>query len=125
MFPLVRRNLIYYWRTNLAVVAGVAAAVTVLAGALLVGDSVRGSLRDLVLQRLGNTDLVLASSDFFREALADGLRADTSFQQTFTSVAPLISLPGLATNQDTGARASRVQVHGVDPRFWQFHSRPG
>ena len=32
---------------------GVATAVAVLAGALLVGDSVRGSLRDLVLQRLG------------------------------------------------------------------------
>ena len=43
----------YYWRTNLAVVLGVATAVAVLAGALLVGDSVRGSLRDLVLQRLG------------------------------------------------------------------------
>ena len=36
---------------------GVATAVAVLAGALLVGDSVRGSLRDLVLQRLGSTDL--------------------------------------------------------------------
>ena len=50
---LVLRGLVYYWRTNLAVVLGVATAVAVLAGALLVGDSVRGSLRDLVLQRLG------------------------------------------------------------------------
>jgi hypothetical protein len=53
---LVARGLRYYWRTNLAVIAGVATAVAVLAGALLVGDSVRGSLRDLVLQRLGATD---------------------------------------------------------------------
>ena len=50
---LVLRGLTYYWRTNVAVVLGVATAVAVLAGALLVGDSVRGSLRDLVLQRLG------------------------------------------------------------------------
>ena len=48
---LLSRNLIYFWRSNLAVVLGVATAVAVLAGALLVGDSVRGSLRDLFLQR--------------------------------------------------------------------------
>ena len=64
------RGLRHYWRTNLAVVAGVATAVAVLAGALLVGDSVRGSLRDLVLQRLGRTDRVVVSTGFFREALA-------------------------------------------------------
>ena len=58
---LVLRSLVYYWRTNLAVVLGVATAVAVLAGALLVGDSVRGSLRDLVLQRLGRTDRVVVS----------------------------------------------------------------
>ena len=34
----VLRNIIYYWRTNIAVVIGVAVAVAVLAGALLVGS---------------------------------------------------------------------------------------
>ena len=68
---LVYRGLIHYWRTNIAVVLGVATAVAVLAGALLVGDSVRGSLRDLVVQRLGHTDQVVLSSGFFREQLAD------------------------------------------------------
>ena len=48
-FSLVRRNLTHFWRTNLAVLAGVAVAVSVLAGALLVGASVRDSLRDLAL----------------------------------------------------------------------------
>src|SRR2546425_12596782 len=55
---LIKRNLSYYWRTNLAVVFGVATAVAGLAGAVLVGDSVRASLRDLFLQRLGYTDSV-------------------------------------------------------------------
>ena len=50
---LVLRALAYYWRTNLAVVAGVATAVAVLAGALVVGDSVRGTLRQLALDRIG------------------------------------------------------------------------
>ena len=58
---LTLRSVTYHWRTNLAVVLGVAAAVSVLGGALLVGDSVRGSLRDLVLSRLGRTNDVVAS----------------------------------------------------------------
>jgi ABC-type lipoprotein release transport system permease subunit len=117
---LVERSLTFYWRTNVAVVAGVAAAVTVLSGALLVGDSVRGSLRDLVLGRLGRTDQVIASSDFFRERLADDLRADAGFAG-FDGVCPLITVQGFATDQATGRRASRVAVYGVDDRFWRFH----
>ena len=75
---LVRRGIVYYWRTNAAVVLGVATAVAVLAGALLVGDSVRGSLRDLVLQRIGRTDRAVVSTGFFREALGDAIAADGS-----------------------------------------------
>ena len=68
----VLRALRHYWRTNLAVVAGIATAVAVLGGALIVGDSVRGTLRDLALDRLGATDLVVTSPHFFRETLAAG-----------------------------------------------------
>src|SRR5688572_15691206 len=125
MRSLVFSSLRYYWRTNLAVVIGVATAVAVLAGALLVGDSVRGSLRDLVLQRLGRTDRVVLSSSFFREALASDLQADPAFQQTSSAVAPLIAIPGTVTDQETGRRVARVQVYGVDDRFWRFHGVDG
>ena len=118
---LVLAGLRHYWRTHLAVIAGVATAVAVLAGALLVGDSVRGSLRDLVVQRLGRTDRVVAAASFFREALAEDLRADAAFQAGFSSVTPLIVMQGLVTDQGSGRRASKVQVYGVDDRFWRFH----
>ena len=118
---LVVRSLTYYWRTNLAVVLGVATAVAVLAGALLVGDSVRGSLRDLVLQRLGRTDLIVVSATFFRGQLADAIRAHSSFDATFSQVAPVIVAQGFATGQQSGRRAGQVRVYGVDDRFWQFH----
>ena len=122
---LVLRGLAYFWRTNAAVVAGVATAVAVLSGALLVGDSVRGSLRDLVLQRLGRTDRVVASSGFFREALADDIRADPAFSTAgFENVCPIIASEGLVRDQASGRRASRVQVYGIDDRFWRFHGRP-
>ncbi len=118
---LLKRNLTYYWRSNLAVVLGVATAVAVLAGALLVGDSVRGSLRDLFVQRLGRTDQVLASANFFREKLADDLQADSRFSQSFDGASPLIVLNGLVTDEKSGRRASGVQVYGIDDRFFRFH----
>src|SRR5438552_9653624 len=117
MGRLIVRGLTYYWRTNLAVVLGVATAVAVLAGALLVGDSVRGSLRDLVLQRLGRADQVVTSGGFFREAFADALASDLKSG----AVCPLIAVEGAVTSQAGGRRASRVQVYGVDDRFWRFH----
>ena len=122
---LVLRSILFYWRTNAAVVLGVATAVAVLAGALLVGESVRGSLRDLVVQRLGRTSRVVVSSGFFREALANDLRQDASFSTSFDAIAPVIVIQGVVTEQTSGRRRSRVQVYGVDDRFWRFHGVAG
>src|SRR5216117_2159190 len=125
---LVLRGLTYYWRTNVAVVLGVATAVAVLAGALLVGDSVRGSLRDLVLQRLGRADLAILSSGFFREALArdvERFQPSGDFSPRFNAFAPLVVMQGIVTDQASGRRASRVAVYGVDDRFWRFHRVAG
>src|SRR5262245_65591012 len=102
---LVRDSLAYYWRTNLAVVLGVATAVAVLGGALLVGESVRGSLRDLVIRQLGRTDQVVVSTEFFREALGDDLNSDDEFMSAFTGICPLIVVQGSATNQANNRRA--------------------
>src|SRR5512134_3381568 len=100
---LVLRGVAYYWQTNLVVVLGVATAVAVLAGALLIGASVRGSLRDLVSQRLGSTDHIVVSSGFFREQLATELGG-----------APLIALEGVVEHDSSHRRAGGVKVYGVD-----------
>src|SRR6185312_13197911 len=122
---LLKNNLKYYWRTNLAVVVGVATAVAVLAGALLVGDSVRASLRDIFLQRLGKTDHVITATSFFREQLAADLQGESQFAASgFNSACPLISLQG-SVSEASGTRAGGVQVYGVDERFWKFHGREG
>ncbi|MEO5895149.1 MAG: ABC transporter permease [Vicinamibacterales bacterium] len=117
LFQLARRSAAYYWRTNLAVLFGVAAAVSVLGGALLVGDSVRGSLRDLALGRLGKTDVAVSSAEFFREDAAGGLSAAAAG----TATAPLIIGTSFVTHEASGRRAGSVVVYGVDDRFWSFH----
>ena len=122
---LLTRSLTHFWRTNLAVVAGVGVAVSVLAGAFLVGASVRASLRDLALQRLGRVDHVVTSGLFFREALADELRTSGALGAAASTVVPIIALEGFATHQESGSRAGGIQVYGVDERFWEFHGLTG
>src|SRR5688572_854576 len=122
---IVLRSLAYYWRTNVAVVLGVATAVSVLAGALLVGDSVRGSLRELLLGRLGRTDQVIASANLFREQLAQDLAAQPEFRASFSAVTPLVIVQGTVTAQNEGRRVAQARVYGVDDRFWRFHGVAG
>src|SRR5215471_14954452 len=112
---LLARNLAWFWRTNLAVVLGVSTATAVLAGALLVGDSVRASLRDLVLGRLGNAGYVVTGTSFFREQLAAELG----------QAVPMIVLDGVAVHEPSGRRAANVQVYGVDERYWRFQGEAG
>ncbi|HEY0079627.1 MAG TPA: ABC transporter permease [Pyrinomonadaceae bacterium] len=123
---LLKQSFAYYWRTNLAVVLGVATAVAVLSGALLVGDSVRASLRALFLERVGRTGHVVSSNGFFREQLAADLKAAEGFAASgFGEACPLVVLQGTLTHEDSGLRAMGVQVYGVDERFWKFHAGAG
>lgn len=115
MTSLLLRSLRHYWRTNVAVVAGVSVAVAVLAGALLVGSSVRASLRDLLLQRLGATDTVVASAGYFRDDLAAALAAGSG------AGSPIIHVRGVLAHARESRRTREVQVYGVDERFWRFH----
>ncbi len=131
MFRLLFRNLLFRWRSNLAVLLGVVIGTAVLTGALLVGDSLRGSLRDLTLKRLGRIDHALVSDRFFRAALAKELMQRSDVAETTNLVSPAILLQGSVIRYQPEAklpqRAGRVQVVGVDESFWSlFHQNtPG
>lgn len=112
---LVWRSLTYYWRTNLPVLGGAAIAVAVLSGALLVGDSVRASLRQLVLGRIGRTDFLLTGDVPFRSRLAEEL----ALQMPGIAVYPMLAFEGIVTFE--GRSAAKVAVYGVDAAFWKFH----
>jgi len=88
------------------VAAGAAVATTVLSGALIVGDSMKGSLRDLTLERLGHIEQALVLPRFFRLSLADDLGA-----------VPAIVHRGSLAQTDSGRRASSVNVYGIDERM--------
>jgi hypothetical protein len=121
---LVARGLRHYWRANVAVVLGVAAAAAVLGGSLVVGDSVRGSLARTALDRLGRATHAVESSGFFREALAGELAATPPFREAFEAASPILTLTGVAAHGTTRRRAGEVLVHGVDERYWALQGIP-
>ena len=120
---IATRSLQHYWSTNLAIALGVAAATAVLTGALIVGESMRSSLRELTLQRLGKIDEMLVSDGFFRTALANEIAQLETFQQHYDQIEPAILFPGgtVANEQtETTRYAGQVSVLGITDKFWQF-----
>ncbi len=120
---LVVRSLFHHRRMNVAVALGVAAATAVLTGALIVGDSVRGSLRALALDRLGSIDQVLASNRFFRQDLAESLAGQSTFQEHFDAAVPALLFPrATVQTQDleTVSRSTGVMVIAADEDFWRL-----
>ena len=118
---LIIRSLVHYWPSQLGVALAAAVATAVLVGALVVGDSVRASLLHIALARLGNTHLAMTPGDrMFTVDLADQIAGDVN-----TTVAPALSLPGVAIVGGGAKRVPQVNVLGVDDRFWQLgHTTP-
>jgi creatinine amidohydrolase/Fe(II)-dependent formamide hydrolase-like protein len=82
-------------------------AVAVLAGALLVGASVRSSLRELALQRLGATDLAISTPTGFSQRLGSAMLV--AAPDSVGATASLVALQGTVTHTDSRRVAARVQ----------------
>ncbi|MBE0542767.1 MAG: FtsX-like permease family protein [Verrucomicrobia bacterium] len=118
---LIRRSLSYHWRAHLGVVLGAAIGSAALIGALVVGDSVKQSLRERALARVGKADLMLLPSDrFFTEKLGTNLPWNSAsweagnFKGSFAArPAAALLLPSVATLPDGSVRVSQVNLVGV------------
>lgn len=115
---LLFRNLRYHWRGNLAVFLGVALGTAVLTGALFVGDSLRGSLKELTLDQLGWVEQTLTPGRFFRTRLGVEVAGE-----------PVIMLQASAARVDAAGKsaksASKVNLLGVDVSFWSTSKLAG
>ncbi len=116
LYTLILRNLKYYRKPYLSILAGTVISAAVLTGALVVGDSVRYSLGHLSDIRLGKTRFAIQSRDrFFRQQLALDLE-----KQIKSPVASLLQLEGIALNTDKNTRINLVEVLGVDDNFMRL-----
>jgi putative ABC transport system permease protein len=117
---LIRRSLRFHARAHLGTALGALVGSTVLIGALIIGDSVRGSLRNMALDRLGKIEFALPSDDrFFQADLAARLENPLN-----VTALPVLQLAATAARTDGTARANSIQLLGVTPRFWELSRDP-
>ncbi len=89
----------------------------IITGALVVGDSIKYSLRKITEARLGQIQYVLQTNDgFVRSKLADELASELSVK-----AASVMLQKGVTINPDKDLRINHSQVIGIDPGFWSMN----
>ena len=133
---LMMANLRHRSIASAALVAGVAVSTAIITGALLVGDSMRHSLRELTIQRLGTIQRIVSPGTFFdaRRAADGGGVALMFFPGGSIETASVTRrddpIRGDAPIRDDDAirggdairRAGGVQIIGIDDAFWKLGS---
>ncbi len=113
----------HYWRTHLGVVLGSALAALVLTGALMVGDSVKATLRAQAEARVGKIGEALLCGERFVPWPREAEKRPQVVARTFApgpDAAGVLMLAGSANASGGAARANKVQILGVDDAFWKL-----
>ncbi|MCP4784222.1 MAG: hypothetical protein GY878_11770 [Fuerstiella sp.] len=142
MLSYVLNGIWHYRRINVVVLVAVAISTAVIGGSLIVGDSVRFSLRRMTQQRLGQIAHVMNSPRFFRQALVADMAVadiesptvanaqDSPDAQIIESrlLAPAILVTGSVEATISGQglrRAGSVTLLGVDESAWRLLENGG
>ena len=125
---LLTQSIRHNWRTHLGVVLGCALASLVLVGALMVGDSVKGTLKAQAEARVGKIGEALLCGERFVPWPADKAKRPVVVARMFfpgEDAAGVLLMQGSAVRSDGKARANKVQVVGVDGDFWKLSPKEG
>ncbi len=106
-------SLKHFWQIHLTVALCTAVATGVLGGALLVGDSVRGSLKAVTLERLGTIEHAMLADLFFAPELINR-----------PNMVPAVLLNGTVVVPEMQTRAAKVNIHGINQDFFQLWENP-
>ncbi|MCX6856269.1 MAG: FtsX-like permease family protein [Verrucomicrobia bacterium] len=110
LFQFILTSARHYWRAHLGLLLGAFLASAILCGSLLVGDSVRASLRRVAELRLGKVDSgILGGDRWFTENLARQVQA-----------VPVILAVGSTSGANGKVRVNGAQVLGVEAGFWSL-----
>ncbi len=113
-FRFIIKSFKYFIRQHIAVFLATMISTAVLTGALIVGDSVKYSLKKLVDKRLGKIEYAMISGDRF---VSSELSTKISKELNLPT-ASLLMLQGIAINTDNQKRINKAQILGVDDDFW-------
>lgn len=122
---LLLKSFRFNYLPNLAVVASIAVATAVIIGALLVGDSVRGSLRYQALDRLGKIDGLMLTRGFITTQSLTAWQTSVQASQPAASLHPFLLFASSTVELERNSnirRSSNIIALGVEPEFWKLSS---
>ncbi|MFN8255528.1 MAG: ABC transporter permease [Bacteroidales bacterium] len=109
----ISKSLVFFRKQQFALLAGTILSTALITGSLIIGDSVKKSLKDIVNFRLGNARFALITGERFVTAnLAQRLEKDLG-----SETASLLQIPAIAINPESGIRVNSAQVIGIDNDF--------
>lgn len=106
----------FFSKQHIAVFLAALISSAVLTGALIVGDSVKYSLNNLVNKRLGNIEYALLTGDRF---VSSQLSAEISKDLNIPT-SSLLMMQGIAINTENQKRINKAQIVGIDNSFWSL-----
>ena len=111
------KGLIYNWRLSVCLLLGTFLASSILAGSLLVGDSVKKTLKSKAFERIGTIDSALITgdryiTDDFVEKLSEKFKTD--------HISGILRFPGTLNTPDKSIRSNSININGVDSQFWNL-----
>ncbi|MDP3644965.1 MAG: ABC transporter permease [Bacteroidota bacterium] len=116
LFNLILKSAWHYRKLNLTIILGIALSTAILVGALIIGDSVKYSLQQITVQRLGKTSQVITAGErLFSTQLADELAPKTG-----TETAALLRANGFGVIDGGELRINQLAVWGVDSMLGHF-----
>ena len=117
MFSLVLRTIFHFYRWLLPVAAGVAVCSAVIVGALIVGDSMRGSLTHIAMDRIGNIDQIALAPRWFRQQSLGDRKEMHPLVRIDTVVGESLRDRG---GKLESRRATEMTLYGIDESFWSL-----
>ncbi len=120
LYKLILKSAWHYRKLNLTIILGIALSTAILVGALIIGDSVKYSLQQITVQRLGNTSQVITAGErLFGQQLATELAAKTGVE-----TAALLRANGFGVIDGGELRINQLAVWGVDATIGNFATYP-
>lgn len=110
------KSFLHYRKINITLILSIIVTSTVITGSLILGDSIRRSLKECVYEKIGRIQWSLYTGErFIRSSLARRMEEIAG-----TNVAPVMILKGIVSYKGGKVRANSVQVAGVDNRFFKL-----
>ena len=120
MFKLSLKSILFYKKQYFWILLGLILSAAILSGALTVGSSVKASLNDMAMKRLGNINTIVdARLNPVSDSRNNPLASDFSKKmQNAGELAPVLFMAGSASFEEQ--RVNGVFVYGIDDSFKGF-----